>query len=203
MNTPSEDTVKYTFLYLAVYTIMSFALLAVFLRTKPTPIYLTDFNAFHKFNPFLGMVLVFTMFAMAGIPPLVGFWGKYYLLLAAFQVNYIALLKIALIVSLISTFYYIRVVKIILFENLRLPKVFTAQPSMILIVALLLAMVGFVTVIDSFIISSDFVALSSAGIVITGSGSKKPPTKDNRPLAERLLSAQTALSGLRSEEKLK
>ena len=73
MNTPSEDTVKYTFLYLAVYTIMSFALLAVFLRTKPTPIYLTDFNAFHKFNPFLGMVLVFTMFAMAGIPPLVGF----------------------------------------------------------------------------------------------------------------------------------
>ena len=74
---------------------------------------------------------------------------------------------------------------------------------MILIVALLLAMVGFVTVIDSFIISSDFVALSSAGIVITGSGSKKPPTKDNRPLAERLLSAQTALSGLRSEEKLK
>lgn len=158
MNTPSEDTVKYTFLYLAVYTIMSFALLAVFLRTKPTPMYLTDFNAFHKSNPLLGMVLVFTMFAMAGIPPLVGFWGKYYLLLAAFQVNYIILLKIALIVSLISTFYYIRVVKIILFENLRLPKVFTAQPPMTLIVILLLAMVGFVTVIDPFILNFDFSA---------------------------------------------
>lgn len=49
---------------------------------------------------------------MAGIPPLAGFFGKYYLLLYAVQEGLYGLVAIALLTSLISTYYYLRIIKI-------------------------------------------------------------------------------------------
>ena len=123
---------KFTMLYLVIYTIMSLNFLSVYLRTNPTPTYLTELNAFHARNPIFGAIIAITFFAMAGIPPLIGFFGKYLLLLTAFQAKYFVLLKIALLVSMVSAFYYIRVVKILMFEHLRLPVIYTVQPALVL-----------------------------------------------------------------------
>jgi NADH:ubiquinone oxidoreductase subunit 2 (subunit N) len=49
---------------------------------------------------------------MAGIPPLAGFFGKYYLLLHAVQQGLYGLVIVALVTSLISTYYYLRIIKI-------------------------------------------------------------------------------------------
>jgi NADH-quinone oxidoreductase subunit N len=73
INTPNTDGFKYTFLYLIAYAVMSFTMLLIFLQARPTPMYLTDFNALYRYSPFLGLVLVVVLFAMAGIPPLAGF----------------------------------------------------------------------------------------------------------------------------------
>ena len=52
------------------------------------------------------------LLSMAGIPPLAGFFGKYYLLLHAQEQELYGLVIIALATSLVSTFYYLRVIKI-------------------------------------------------------------------------------------------
>ncbi len=54
---------------------------------------------------------------MAGIPPLAGFFGKYYLLLHTFEEQLYILAIVGLTTSLISTFYYIRLIKMMLFEQ--------------------------------------------------------------------------------------
>lgn len=54
-----------------------------------------------------------TMFSMAGIPPLVGFFGKYYLLVHAMSGGQFLVVIAALVASLISTYYYLRVIKIL------------------------------------------------------------------------------------------
>jgi len=56
---------------------------------------------------------------MAGIPPLAGFFGKYFLFLTTFQAEYIGLVCIGMLTSLVSAFYYLRVMKILLFDELR------------------------------------------------------------------------------------
>jgi NADH-quinone oxidoreductase subunit N len=55
---------------------------------------------------------------MAGIPPLAGFFGKYLLFLAAFQEEYYLLVGVGMITSLISAFYYLRIIKIMFFESI-------------------------------------------------------------------------------------
>lgn len=54
---------------------------------------------------------------MAGIPPLAGFFGKYYLLLAATEKGLFAIVFVGLAVSLITTYYYLRIIKTIWFEE--------------------------------------------------------------------------------------
>jgi len=54
---------------------------------------------------------------MAGIPPLAGFFGKYFLFLSAFESENYALVVVGMITSLISTYYYLRVIKILWFED--------------------------------------------------------------------------------------
>lgn len=48
---------------------------------------------------------------MAGIPPLAGFFGKYYLFLHAFETQYYSLVIVGLMTSMVSTFYYLKIVK--------------------------------------------------------------------------------------------
>jgi len=69
----SGENYKYTLLYLIIYTSVSLLFMAVFLRIKPTPVYLTDLNGYAKNNPAGALVLCLALFGMAGIPPLIGF----------------------------------------------------------------------------------------------------------------------------------
>ena len=57
------------------------------------------------------------MFSLAGIPPLAGFFGKFYIFVAAIESNMTFLAVIGIIASVISAFYYLRIVKIIYFDE--------------------------------------------------------------------------------------
>jgi NADH:ubiquinone oxidoreductase subunit 2 (subunit N) len=80
--------------------------------------YIKDFKGLSYFNPVLSLTLSIFLFSMAGIPPLVGFFAKLFVLLAALQNNSYALAVFAVIMSCIACFYYIRLIKIMYFENL-------------------------------------------------------------------------------------
>jgi len=63
-------------------------------------------------------IFAFTLFSMAGIPPTIGFITKYYILLNGIIVfQFLSIL--AIFISLISTYYYIHIVKIVIFKNAR------------------------------------------------------------------------------------
>jgi NADH-quinone oxidoreductase subunit N len=61
------------------------------------------------------------MFSLAGIPPLAGFFGKFYVFAAAIQANLVALAVIGVVTSVVGAYYYIRVVKIMYFDEAKAP----------------------------------------------------------------------------------
>lgn len=79
--------------------------------------YISDLNQIYKVNPGLAFAISMSMFSLAGIPPLAGFYSKYLIINAVSQSQQYLLLAIALIAAVISAFYYIRVVKTIYFST--------------------------------------------------------------------------------------
>jgi len=71
----------------------------------------SDLNGLYKRSPILAFTLAVSMFAMAGIPPFVGFMGKFMLLTAAYRAGFLPLVIIAVINTAIGMYYYLCVVK--------------------------------------------------------------------------------------------
>ncbi|MCE3255687.1 MAG: nuoN [Rickettsiaceae bacterium] len=70
-----------------------------------------------KTSPIIGMSLAVIMFSMTGIPPLAGFFSKFYILLSVVERGFYPLAVIAVLCSVVSAFYYLRIVKIIYFDG--------------------------------------------------------------------------------------
>jgi proton-translocating NADH-quinone oxidoreductase chain N len=111
-------------LYLIVYIAMNINLFAFLLcpvrrefsHIIPRIKYITDLSYLAKTNPVLALTVTATMFSMAGIPPLAGFYSKAYLFYATMSSNLYVVAFIGVCTSVISCFYYIRVIKTMYFE---------------------------------------------------------------------------------------
>jgi NADH-quinone oxidoreductase subunit N len=79
--------------------------------------YISDLHQIYKINPSLALALTLSMFSLAGIPPLAGFYSKYLLINAVTQSEQYLLLSLALGVAVLSAFYYLRVIKTIYFAS--------------------------------------------------------------------------------------
>jgi len=118
------EGVQALLIYLVVYIVMNiniFAFLLCSIRrdssyATPRIKYITDLSFLAKTNPILALTFTITMFSMAGIPPLAGFYSKAYLFFATMSSGLYALAIIGVLTSVLSCFYYIRLVKIIYFE---------------------------------------------------------------------------------------
>lgn len=115
MNSYAQQAILF---YAVAYSISSIAafgvLLAVSHATKNDSI--ESFNGLAKKNPLLAFVTVLSMLSLAGIPPMAGFFAKYFIFTAALQQHYTWLVIIAVMGSLIGVYYYFRVI-IALFKN--------------------------------------------------------------------------------------
>ena len=76
-----------------------------------------DLKGLNEKNPWLAFMLLLLMFSMAGIPPSVGFFAKLGVLEALIGVHLIWLAALALVFAIIGAYYYIRVVKVMYFEE--------------------------------------------------------------------------------------
>ena len=76
-----------------------------------------DLSGLSKTNPMMALVLAIFMFSMAGIPPLAGFFGKLYVFLAAIDAGLYALAVIGVLSSVVAAFYYLRIVKLMYFDE--------------------------------------------------------------------------------------
>jgi NADH-quinone oxidoreductase subunit N len=84
---------------------------------KESPIYLTDLKSFKGNIDFWVFLFVLSLFSLAGIPPLSGFVAKFIVIASLVQENSIVVPLILALIGAISTFYYVRLVKIISFES--------------------------------------------------------------------------------------
>ena len=118
--------------YLIIYMLSGLAVWFVILATRVhRKRYTEKFNKelgdlvlLRKSNPALAISLSLTMFSIAGIPPLVGFFAKMGVFLSVLHVKYYFVSLFAILCSVVSTFYYIRIIKILYFENLLVGKLY-------------------------------------------------------------------------------
>jgi NADH-ubiquinone oxidoreductase chain 2 len=83
-----------------------------------SPIQLIDqLKGYYYINPILSLSLGITLFSFAGIPPLIGFFGKQMILSAAIDNGYIFMSLIAILTSVISAVYYLAIIKQIFFDK--------------------------------------------------------------------------------------
>jgi NADH-quinone oxidoreductase subunit N len=111
------------FFYILIYLVMLFGFFSLVLSLRKqhagvSIIYLTDFFYLRKSSVILKFLFVLIFFSLAGIPPLVGFFSKFYLFFSAVEASYYILPVVGVLSSVLSTFYYIRCIKIINFEKI-------------------------------------------------------------------------------------
>ena len=111
-----------SFLYLIIYMVNTINVWTIiisieYLQKQQRIVYISDLNFLYKTNPILAIVFALSLFSMAGIPPLAGFFAKFYIFFAALENASYLMLVVGLLTSVISTFYYIRIIKVIYFES--------------------------------------------------------------------------------------
>lgn len=110
-----------TLIYLFIYVARNFGFLTRFLNSSrkgaPGLVYLTDFRSLGQQNWLISWSSARRLFSRAGIPPLAGFFGKYFLLRSVQLEGLYTLVVVALATSLVSSYYYLRVIKIFWFEG--------------------------------------------------------------------------------------
>ena len=105
-----------------------------------------DYRGFYQTNPRLSLVMLLSLFSLAGIPPVAGFFGKFFLFAAAAEKGYYWLVIIALLNTIISLYYYLRVVKAMFLDR-------SDEP---------------IALINSDILTRVSIAVSVAGIIAAG-----------------------------------
>ncbi|MGY5806139.1 NADH-quinone oxidoreductase subunit NuoN [Rhizobium sp. LEGMi198b] len=117
----SKTGVSGVMLYMVIYmamTLGSFAIIMAMRRNDGRQVEnIDDLAGLSTTNPFMAVVLTALMFSLAGIPPLAGFFGKYFVFIAAIQAHLYALAIIGVLASVVGAYYYLRVIKVMWFDE--------------------------------------------------------------------------------------
>ena len=82
---------------------------------------INDLSGLSKNHPMLALSFLIILFSLAGIPPLAGFFAKFYVFMAVIEVKMYALAIIGLVTTVVSAFYYLRIIKVIYFDKPKKP----------------------------------------------------------------------------------
>ncbi len=107
-------------LYAIVYAVMAvggFAVISILSKAGFEAEYLDDFRGLNARHPWLAFMLLLCLFSMAGVPPVFGFFAKLGVIEAIINVHLVWLAAVALIFAIIGAYYYLRLVKIMYFEE--------------------------------------------------------------------------------------
>ncbi len=105
--------------YLVIYAIATmgaFAILA-YLDHGSEGVKLRDLNGLFRRSPYLAGILSICFLTLAGIPPTVGFFAKFYLFKVAFQAGYYGLVIVGLLTTILSAYYYLRFISVMFTQN--------------------------------------------------------------------------------------
>ena len=116
----SESGVKGVIIYLTLYlamTLGTFACILAMRRNDAAVEEIDDLAGLSRNSPLMAFVLAMLLFSLAGIPPLAGFFAKFYVFLAAVEAGLYPLAVIGVVASVVGAYYYLRIVKIMYFDE--------------------------------------------------------------------------------------
>ena len=82
---------------------------------------INDLSGLSKNHPMMALSFLIILFSLAGITPLAGFFAKFYIFMAVIEAKMYALAIIGLVTTVVSAFYYLRIIKIIYFDKPKKP----------------------------------------------------------------------------------
>ncbi len=120
LATGSNEGIQSSIIYISIYVIMNLALFSCLLMLKRNEQYyedIDDLSGLSKNHPLLSLSLLVILFSLAGIPPLAGFFAKFYVFKAVIEQSMYFLAIVGLLSTVIAAFYYLRIIKIIYFDK--------------------------------------------------------------------------------------
>jgi NADH-quinone oxidoreductase subunit N len=115
----SNDGIQSSVIYLTIYIVMNLGLFSCLLMFRRNDNYyesIDDLSGLSKNHPILSFSLLVILFSLAGIPPLAGFFAKFYIFKAVIEQSMYFLAIVGLLSTVIAAFYYLRIIKIIYFD---------------------------------------------------------------------------------------
>lgn len=116
----SEEGTKAVIIYLAIYLIMTLGVFCCILamrRADQPLVEISQLSGLAQNNLPMAFLLAMLLFSLAGIPPLAGFFAKFYVFLAAIDAGLYPLAIIGILASVVGAFYYVRIIKIMFFDE--------------------------------------------------------------------------------------
>ena len=120
----TNEGIQSTVIYLIIYLVMNLGAFGCILMMKRENIFyenINDLSGLSKNHPILALSFLIILFSLAGIPPLAGFFAKFYIFMAVIESKMFALAIIGLLTTVVSSFYYLRIIKIIYFDRPKKP----------------------------------------------------------------------------------
>ncbi|MEM7694365.1 MAG: NADH-quinone oxidoreductase subunit NuoN [Pseudomonadota bacterium] len=117
----TEEGIVGVVIYMTVYLAMTLGAFACVLSMRKADEGMvediSDLAGLVKTKPFMAAAFTLLLFSLAGIPPLVGFFGKFYVFLAAVEADLVPLAVIGVLASAVAAFYYLRIIKIMMIDE--------------------------------------------------------------------------------------
>ena len=119
LATISNQGIQSSITYISIYLVMNLAFFSCLFMLKRNDKYyenIEDLSGLSKKHPILSFSLLIVLFSLAGIPPLAGFFAKFYVFLAVIEQSMYFLAIVGLLATVVAAFYYLRIIKIIYFD---------------------------------------------------------------------------------------
>ena len=119
LSTGTTQGVQSSITYITIYLVMNLAFFSCLFMLKRNNEYyenIDDLSGLSKNHPLLSLSLLVVLFSLAGIPPLAGFFAKFYIFVAVINEKMYFLAIVGLLATVIAAFYYLRIIKIIYFD---------------------------------------------------------------------------------------
>ena len=119
LSTGTNQGIQSSITYISIYLVMNLAFFSCLFMLRRNDKYyekIEDLSGLSKNHPVLSFSLLIILFSLAGIPPLAGFFAKFYIFLAVIEQSMYYLAIVGLLSTVIAAFYYLRIIKIIYFD---------------------------------------------------------------------------------------
>ena len=120
LATGSNDGIQSSVIYMTIYIIMNLGFFSCLLMMKRNNVYyeqIDDLSGLSKNHPLLSISLLIILFSLAGIPPLAGFFAKFYIFKSVIEQSMYFLAIVGLLSTVVAAFYYLRIIKIMYFDE--------------------------------------------------------------------------------------